>query len=75
MKLGDEARCKITGIKGILTESVKFLTGCDRFYIQPPYDSKKKELPCGQYADVMAIEVVKSGAVKIPKLPEMADAG
>lgn len=35
-ELGNKAKDKITGFSGILTARIEFLTGCNRYCIQPP---------------------------------------
>ena len=35
IKLGSEVREKITGFKGIVTAHCEYLTGCDRYCVQP----------------------------------------
>ncbi len=74
MKLGDKARCKITGATGILTARTSFLTGCDRWTITSEFDPSNDRAP-QSYVDVMAVEVIESGAVRIPVSPEVPSAG
>ena len=59
-KLGQIGKDKITGFKGILTARCEFLTGCNRYCIQP------KELRDGKpvdsiYFDEAQIEIVGKG--------------
>lgn len=64
VKLGDEAKCKITGFKGIVTAHSKCLTGCDRVTIRA---SMQKDGKMGEeyWFDIDAVEVVKREKVKI----------
>lgn len=59
-KLGDKAKDKITGFSGILTARCEFLTGCNRYCIQP------QELKDGKpidsiYFDEAQIEIISEG--------------
>ncbi len=59
-KLGDKAKDKITGFSGILTARCEFLTGCNRYCIQP------QELKDGRpiesiYFDEAQIEIIGDG--------------
>ena len=42
LKLGLEVKDKITGFTGIITSSIKHLTGCDRYGVTPPVDKEGK---------------------------------
>ena len=47
IKLGQEAKDKVTGFKGILTARCQYITGCDQYQISPAgldSDNKLKEL-------------------------------
>lgn len=63
VQLGDEAKCKITGFKGIVTATSQCLTGCDRVTLRAPM---KKDGSMGDeyWFDVDAVEVTKRGKVK-----------
>jgi|HubBroStandDraft_6_1064221.scaffolds.fasta_scaffold164078_2 hypothetical protein len=39
VRLGSAARCKVSGMTGIVTGHAKWLTGHDQFYLQPPVQS------------------------------------
>lgn len=58
--LGLEAKDKITGFKGIITSRVEFLTGCNRYCIQPQElkDGKRIE---SEYFDEAQIEILGPG--------------
>lgn len=59
-ELGLQAKDKITGFTGILVARCEFLTGCNRYCIQPTYlhDSKPVE---GLYFDEGQIEIIGNG--------------
>ena len=59
-KLGNEARDKITGFQGIITSRVEFLTGCNRYCVQPQQLETGKPLD-PIYFDEGQIEVVGNG--------------
>jgi len=62
-ELGQKGKDKITGFEGILTSRVEFLTGCNRYSIQPtilnngmPYEAI--------YIDESQIEILGKGILK-----------
>jgi hypothetical protein len=59
-ELGQKAKDKITGFEGILTARVQFLTGCNRYSIQPQklHDGKRLE---GEYFDEDQIVITGKG--------------
>jgi len=58
--LGVKAKDKITGFKGILTARVDFLTGCNRYCLQPT--KLQDGVPIeGIYFDEEQIEYIKEG--------------
>ena len=75
MKLGDRVKSKITGIEGIVTGTVRHLTGCDQAIVQPPYNNEKGSIPDSHWVDVMAVEVLQEKAVQIPHLSDVEPAG
>lgn len=75
MKLGDRAKDKITGLKGILTGRASYLTGCEQWLITPEGVKENGEIKEGYWFDVMRIAVTKSGAVNIPRPREVPAAG
>ena len=42
LKLGQEAKDKITGFKGILTARHQYITGCDQYAISPGLNGEGK---------------------------------
>lgn len=40
--LGSEVRDTITGFTGIVTARTSYITGCDRYSVQPPLDKDGK---------------------------------
>ena len=59
-ELGKKAKCKITGFTGIISSRCEFLTGCDRYALQPT------ELKDGRpidaiYFDEAQIEIISEG--------------
>lgn len=59
-ELGKEAKDKITGFKGILTARGEFLTGCNRYCIQPT-DLKDGKPIESIYFDEAQIEITGNG--------------
>lgn len=62
IELGDEVRCKVTKLQGVVTSITKHLTGCDRISIQPPVDREGKWRD-GYQIDLAACEIVKKAKV------------
>ena len=63
LKLGEEAKDKITGFIGIIVGKASYLTGCDQYLLQPKckkHDSK----PDGQWFDDGRLEFNGSGINK-----------
>lgn len=59
-KLGQTAKDKITGFKGILTARCEFLTGCNRYCIQPTELKDGKPID-SIYFDEAQIEIIGAG--------------
>ena len=60
IKLGVEAKDKITGFKGIVTARVIYLYGCDQWGLQPPVDKDQKRVS-SEFFDVGRLEVIGNG--------------
>lgn len=59
-ELGKRAKDKITGFEGIITSSVKYLTGCNRYHLQPT--NLKEGIPIeGIYFDEAQVEILGDG--------------
>lgn len=59
-ELGKKAKCKITGFSGIITSRCEFLTGCDRYCLQPTELKDGKPID-GIYFDEAQIEILSEG--------------
>lgn len=59
-ELGKKGKDKITGFTGILTSRCEFLTGCNRYCIQPTELKDGKPID-GIYFDEAQIEIVSEG--------------
>lgn len=59
-ELGDEVRCKITGFTGVITAHARHLTGCDRFWVQPPVDAEGKGRT-GLWLDIDVLAILRPG--------------
>lgn len=62
IELGDEAQCRITGFKGVVTAYAKCLTGCDRVEIKPRVDITGK-MQDSYWFDADACDVIKKRIV------------
>lgn len=60
LELGQRAKDKITGFEGILTSRCEFLTGCNRYCIQPTELREGKPVD-SLYFDEAQIEIVGEG--------------
>ncbi len=60
LELGRRAKDKITGFEGILTSRCEFLTGCNRYCIQPTELREGKPVD-SLYFDEAQIEIVGEG--------------
>ncbi len=65
IKLGVQARDKITGMEGIITARCEYLNGCIQYCIRPKLASDGK-LQDGYYFDEAQIEVIGEG-LNIPQ--------
>jgi len=63
IKLGDEVKHTVTGVKGIAIARTNYLSGCDRITIQPKV-KKDGTLGDSYSFDEPEIEIVKSRKVK-----------
>lgn len=59
-QLGQRAKCKLTGFEGIITCRCEFLTGCNRYCIQPT-DLKDGKPIDPIYFDEEQIEIIGEG--------------
>lgn len=59
-KLGKRAKDKITGFEGILTAHCEFITGCDRYCIQPTELKDGRPIE-SMYFDEAQIEIIGDG--------------
>lgn len=59
-ELGKIAKDKITGFAGVLTARCEFLTGCNRYCIQPTELKDGKPID-GIYFDEAQIEIISNG--------------
>jgi hypothetical protein len=58
IKLGDEVKCKVTGFKGIAVARYHFLSGCNRYAVQPKV-KRDGTLPEEKVFDEPVLEAVK----------------
>lgn len=65
IELGDTAKDIVTGLDGVVTGKVTYLTGCDQYILQPVV--KSGAWSDGKWFDENRLKVVKKGVVKIAK--------
>lgn len=63
IKLGDEAKCKVTGFKGVVVARTQWLHGCDRVTLQPPID-KDGKMKGAETFDEMCVDITKVAKVQ-----------
>jgi len=59
-ELGLIAKDKITGFKGMITARIEYLTGCNRYCLQPT-ELDGYKIPESNYFDEGQIEIVSDG--------------
>ena len=64
MKLGQEAKDKITGFKGIVLGKCEYITGCNQYLIQPKV-KKDGEHVSGHWIDEDRLEATKAKPISI----------
>jgi len=60
IKLGDEVKDKVTGLKGIVVSECLHLTGCKRFEVQPKV-KKDGSYADGYWMDEIQLKVIHAG--------------
>ncbi len=74
--LGDEVKCKYTGVKGIAMDKTEFINGCVQFGIAPKWDSKSNLLDQGTIGiDSQSLIVTKKGPRHIKKTETKSTGG
>lgn len=68
VRLGDEVKDVVTGLRGVVISTSQSLYGCDRLYVQPSI-GKDGKVPDGFWIDIEAAIVMKAGKVKRPAPP------
>jgi len=63
-KLGQKAKCKVTGFTGTLTSRIEYLNGCVQYCIKPSID-KDGKMPEGEYIDIVQIEILPDDKVDV----------
>jgi hypothetical protein len=61
INLGQKAKDKITGFRGIITGRAQYLYGCDQYCIVPPAQDGK--IASGEWFDEGRIEVIGPGVL------------
>ena len=63
VNLGDKVRDKITGIEGIATSRIEYMTGCTQFCLTIKAKKGADKYPESVYLDEDRLEVVEKAAV------------
>lgn len=58
--MGVEARCRISGLKGIITGKTEYINGCIQWLLRPPVDKDGKPVE-GSWIDEAMLEVLGQG--------------
>ena len=67
MRLGLEAKDKVTGFRGILVSKIEYLNGCIQYSIRPQKTNKDGKPFEGEWFDVQQIEILGPGISSITK--------
>lgn len=67
VQLGDKVRDLVTGFEGVAVAKTTWLSGCDRFTVQPQGVTAEWKTLETETFDVTQLEVVEAGAVKIER--------
>lgn len=65
--LGDKARDRVTGFEGVAVAKTTWLSGCDRFTLQPSGLTAEGKTFDSETFDVTQLEVVGAAAVQIER--------
>jgi len=55
--LGDRVKCRVTGFTGIVTAHSRYISGCDRLWVDPPVDDNNKQ-HAGIWIDIDMLEII-----------------
>lgn len=67
VNLGDKVRDRVTGFEGVAVAKTTWLSGCDRFTVQPQGVTAEWKTLDTETFDVTQLEVVEAGAVQIER--------
>lgn len=67
VNLGDKVRDLVTGFEGVAVAKTTWLSGCERFTIQPGGVTAEGKTHDTETFDVTQLEVVEAGAVQIAR--------
>lgn len=74
VNLGDKVKDRISGLTGIATAIVRYISGCEQVSITP--QEVKDGVPIsGSYFDIDRIEVIEVGAIKLSNRFDSRDGG
>lgn len=60
LKLGNVAKCRLTGFTGVVIAKVEYINGCIQYGVRPRVD-KDNKFPDAIYIDAEQLEFVKDG--------------
>ena len=64
INIGDRVKDDVTGLQGIVTGIVDYISGCQQLLVQPPVDNDGKFVS-SHWIDEDRLEVVDAGAITI----------
>lgn len=64
IEFGSKVQDIVSGITGVVTAKIEYITGCIQYGVQPPAD-KDGKLPDSYWIDEIRLKVLKGG-IKIP---------
>lgn len=66
LQMGVKAKCKVTGLTGIITGRTEYLNGCIQWLVKPPVDKDGKIVE-GHWIDEGQLEIIDEGiAIDVP---------
>ena len=64
IELGDEVRCKISGLRGIVTGRCDYLNGCTQFLVKPRKLTTDGEPVKSKWIDDVQLKIIKAAAFR-----------
>ena len=63
IKMGNMVKDQITGFSGIVVGHSEFITGCDKYLVQPKMKAKENAYPSCEWLDDIVLKVMKGKGI------------